>query len=189
MSRGTLRLANIRTIGAGGLPIPVGPLSEQRVRSSLFRILDRTPVCSLATVGPENHAHSSHVDFAYSARLELYFLSDPASRHCRHLETNPSMAVSVYDSQQRWGGPDSGLALYGLCRMARGASHARAEAVYAARFRQYRGWRRKVRPGDEAAKWRFFRFVARRVKVFDEDRLGAGVFVIASVRANPLGAI
>jgi uncharacterized protein YhbP (UPF0306 family) len=150
----------------------------------VWSILERTPLCSLATVDSRKRAHISHVYFAHSTELELYFLSDPNSRHCRHLRINSSMAVSVYDSRQRWGGPDRGLALHGVCREVRGKSLMEAEAIYGSRFPAYRTWRRTVRPGDAATKWRFFQFVAGRVKVFDEPRLGTGVFVTASVRAK-----
>lgn len=184
MAGAAVSLANLRMIGAGGLPLNVRHPSERRVRSSVWSILEGTPLCALATVDSRKCAHSSHVYFAYSTELEIYFLSDPNSRHCRHLRSNPLIAVSVYDSRQRWGGPDRGLALHGVCREARGKSRGRAEEIYGNRFPAYRSWRRKVRPGDEATKWRFFRFVPGRIKVFDEPRLGTGVFVTASVRAE-----
>lgn len=98
------------------------------------------------------------------------------------------MSVSVYDSRQNWGGPDRGMALYGRCREARGVIRDRAETAYGTRFPAYRTWWRKLRGADEAAKWRFFRFVPRRVKVFDEALFGAGVFVTASVQTGPSGA-
>jgi uncharacterized protein YhbP (UPF0306 family) len=180
----TVRLANLRTVDAGGRPLRVGRRSEKRVRSSVRSILERTPLCSLATVDSRGRAHSSHVYFAYSAECDIYFMSDPNSKHCRHLRNNPSMAISVYDSRQRWGRPDRGVAFHGVCREATGRRRADAESVYGRRFPAYRAWRRTVRPGDAASKWRFFRFVARRVKIFDEPRLGTGVFVTASVRGK-----
>ncbi len=64
-------------MGPGGLPRPARNLSEARVRRSLHEVMDSTQLCSLSTVTPSGAAHSAHVYFAYTAKLELYFLSDP----------------------------------------------------------------------------------------------------------------
>jgi hypothetical protein len=182
MSGPTVQLVNLRAVGPDGLPISAKGLSEKKVLRSLSRILEGTTLCSLATVAPRRRAHSCHVYFAYSPGLELFFLSDPDSNHCRHLSGNPSMSVSVYDSTQRWGGTDRGLALYGTCRETRGRIRAEAVKAYRRRFSAFREWRKQVQPDDPAAKWRFYRFVPRRIKVFDETSLGTGVFAVASVR-------
>ncbi len=92
------------------------------------------------------------------------------------------MAVSVYDSTQRWGGPDCGIALYGTCSEARGQGATLAEQVYGRRFKAYEKWRATLPPGDEAKGWRFYVFDASRVKVFDETQLGSGIFAVAWIR-------
>jgi hypothetical protein len=53
--------------------------SEERVRESLLRILDATPLCSIAMVAPGGHAHINAAYFSYSDQLELYFWSHPES--------------------------------------------------------------------------------------------------------------
>lgn len=163
------------------MPSPRG-VTAPKVFESLLGVLSRTTLCSLATIGPGRTAHSCHVYFAFSRELHLYFLSDPNSAHCRHLTTNPSMAVSVYDSTQTWGGPDRGVALWGICRETRGKGSAWAEDVYGRRFKAYAKWRAGLNSDDEATTWRFYRFVAARVKAFDETKFGPAVFVVASVR-------
>jgi uncharacterized protein YhbP (UPF0306 family) len=179
-----VRLVGLRSVGPGGSPIVPLPeaVTEPRVLQSLLGILDRTPLCSLATIAPNRTAHSCHVYFAPSPELHLYFLSDPNSGHCRHVKANPTMAVSVYDSTQTWGGSDRGIALWGTCRETRAKGSQRAEDTYGQRFTAYRKWRLGLRPDDEATIWRFYRFVPTRVKVFDETRFGPAVFVEASVK-------
>jgi uncharacterized protein len=179
-----VHLAGLRAIGSGGLLLSSAQrgLSEARVLRSLFQTLEKTSLCSLATVSPDGQSHICHVYFAHSPTLELYFLSDPKSRHCTNLETNSSMAVSVFDSTQRWGGKDRGIALYGACRATEGGDAKRAEQVYALRFQAYMRWRATLNSDDESRGLRFFRFAPKRVKIFDESKLGAGVFVVGSVR-------
>jgi len=96
------------------------------------------------------------------------------------------MSVSVYDSTQRnFEGPgDRGVALSGKCREAMGKEAQRAERFYGNRFKPYAAWRASPGYDKEARSWRFYRFVATRVKVFDEPKFGAGVFVVASVRLH-----
>lgn len=184
MLRPRVRLVGLHTVGPGGkriVPSPEG-LTETKVLRSPARVLDETPLCSLATVAPCGAAHGAHVYFAYAPDFELYFLSHPDSVHCRHLRANPTVAISVYDSRQRWGGWDCGVALEGACRGARGKEAARAEEAYRRRFPPYREWRASLEPGDPALGWRFHRFAPARIKVLDEAVLGGGVFAIASLR-------
>ena len=172
----------LHTVGAGGAPVEPSTVTTTKVRRSLVAIVGHTRLCALATVAPGSRAHGAHVYFAHSPRFDIYFLSDPDSNHCRHLKRNPSMSVSVYDSTQHWGGPDRGVTFYGRCAEARGRSRSLAERYYSDRFVAYRRWREGVRPGDETARWRFYRFVPIRFKVFDEHSLGSGVFVVGSFR-------
>ena len=96
--------------------------------------------------------------------------------------TNPSMAVSVYDSTQKWGNDtgDVGIALYGECAESSGK---RAEELYARRFKEYVRWKKSPEYSEgEGRKWRFFSFVPSKVKVFDERRFGSGVFIVAAIK-------
>ena len=135
----------------------------------------------MSTVTPRGAAHTAHVYFACTSGLELYFLSDPESIHCFNLRTNPSMAVSVYNSTQRnfSESGDRGIALYGRCKETKGRRAKLAEETYGRRFRPYAAWRASPEYDEEARKWRFYGFTASRIKVFDEPRFGPGVFVAA----------
>lgn len=180
-------LAQVRVVDSGGQPLRRRPPSSRRVLRSLLRSLGRVPLCALATVDPTGRAHGSHVYFAFSTDLRLYFLSDPRSRHARHLVRNGSMAVSVYDSSQSWGGPDCGVALYGTAREVPTVDQPVAERLYGNRFPGFRRWQKSLRRGAAASGWRFYRFTPRSVKVFDERSLGSGVFVTAAVRRRSSG--
>lgn len=163
--------------------------SEERIERSVSRILRDIGLCSISTVAQGNRAYINTAYFAVSPDLVLYFLSDPASLHCRNLQRNPSMAMTVFDSTQKWGGRDRGLQLFGTCRRTAGARAIEAERVYAKRFRAYTMWMRGTSQAErrQAAQLRsyaFFRFAPSKVKVFDERELGAGVFVVAGVRRD-----
>lgn len=111
-------------LSPGHAPIKIGSpdqlkFSEARVRNRILRLLQENTLCSLATVRRNNHAHISPVYFCYSEDLELYFLSDPRSLHCQNLLTNASMAVTIFDSSQKWGLADRGMQFFGMCSAVR----------------------------------------------------------------------
>ena len=159
--------------------------SDERVLTSVFRILRENVLCSIATVTEQNLAHINTAYFCYSDELDLYFLSEPLSRHCRNLLANPSMAVAVYNSSQNWGGPDRGLQLFGTCRQARGAQAGKAERLYAERFPAYRDWVANLREDDAELGYRLYRFLTARLKVLDESEFGEAVFVRVAVTRGP----
>ena len=157
-------------------------LPAARVGRTIARILKKNTLCAIATVAPGGRVHVNTAYFAWSAGLELYFLSHPASQHCRNLAAHPGIAIAVFDSTQTWGELDRGLQLFGICRQARGAAGRKAERAYATRFKPYAKWQAELETDDTAREYRFYRFVTRRVKVFDEREFGDAVFVTATVR-------
>jgi len=164
--------------------------SAERVRRSAFRILDGNVLCSMATVTRAGRAHVNTAYYCFSNDLALYFLSDPGAGHCRNLSSNPSMAMTIFRSAQRWGRPDRGMQLFGTCREARGREAERAERLYGKRFPAYTRWiagrgRNAERLAAALRRYRFYRFVPARLKILDEAEFGGAVFVTAAVRRDP----
>ncbi len=164
---------------------------DPRVRRSVRRILRGSVLCSMSTVAPGNRAHINTAYFAYSPDLELYFLSDPGSLHCRNLERNPSMAIAIFRSDQVWGRLDRGMQLFGTCREAKGRQAGLARRLYGKRFPAYLRYLLGTSPEDRRAaaqlrSYGSYRFIPRRVKILDEREFGDGVFVVATVaRGRP----
>jgi hypothetical protein len=133
--------------------------------------LEASTLCAIATVTPAGKAHLNTAYFAWNRDLQLVWLSEPGAQHSRNIRANGNASVAVYDSGQRWGGPDRGIQLFGTARELGRSADGDAERLYAARFPDYgRG---------ELSAYRFYVFRPRRLKVFDERALGAGVFVTA----------
>lgn len=175
------QLANIRSVGADGAPIASEMPVAERPLPSVWRVLVSTPLAAWATVAADGHAHVNTGYFAFSDALHLYLLSHPGSRHCRNIAANPSMAVAVFASAQNWTDPGRGVQLFGTCAPVSDADVADAERLYAQPFPAYAEWKRALKSGDPALEYRFYRFVAERMKVLDEAEFGDAVFVEASV--------
>jgi uncharacterized protein YhbP (UPF0306 family) len=148
------------------------PLAERRIRAGARRLLEASPLCSIATVTPQGRAYVNTAYFAWAPDLRLVWLSEPRAQHSRNLRENSSAAIAVYDSNQSWGKPDRGIQLFGSAREA----GEDAEAIYARRFPDY--------PDLDLGAYRFFELLPRRVKLFDERELGAATFVTARVRSG-----
>lgn len=173
--------ANIRTLRVDGAAISLEPPSAERLQRSVFRVLDTTALCAWATVTAEGHAHISTGYFAVSDGLQLYLLSHPGSLHCRNVMVSPSMAVAVFASAQNWTDPGRGIQLFGTCAQAMNAETPEAERVYGHRFSAYPQWKTTLKAGDPALDYRFYRFVAGKLKVLDEAEFGDAVFVEAEI--------
>jgi uncharacterized protein YhbP (UPF0306 family) len=152
--------------------------SARRLSAVAARLLDAAPLCAVATVDVRGAAHVNTAYFAWTPRLDVYWLSAPEATHSRNIAERRTAAVAVYDSHQSWGRPDRGIQLFGSARLLGHAAAAEARQAYAARFAGY--------DGTEFAAYRFYRLRPRRVKLFDERELGSGVFVTARVRAGAL---
>jgi uncharacterized protein YhbP (UPF0306 family) len=149
------------------------PIAARRMAATAQRLLEASTLCAIATVAPGGRAHVNTAYFAWSRELDLVWLSEPRAKHSRNIRANDSVALAVYDSGQAWGSPDRGIQLFGPAREVEGAAVGDAETLYAARFPDYRH--------TELSAYRFYVLRPRRLKLFDERELGAGVFVTARV--------
>jgi uncharacterized protein YhbP (UPF0306 family) len=154
-------------------------VSSARIMTVARRLLDASTLCAIATASARGRAHINTAYFAWSREFDILWLSAPEATHSRNLRANGSAAIVVYDSNQSWGKPDRGIQLVGSARETGGATAREAERAYARRFPAF--------SPDDLSEYRFYRFRPRRMKLFDEKALGAGVFVTASVRVG--GAI
>ena len=151
-------------------------VSATRMATVAQRLLDASTLCAIATVARGGRAHVNTAYFAWTTELSVVWLSEPEALHSRNLRANRSVAIAVYDSRQSWGEPDRGIQLLGDARELRGSASRRAEDVYAERFPDY--------AAADLTTYRFYGFRPRRLKLFDEPALGAGVFVTARVAAG-----
>ena len=176
-----MRLVNINSTDVRGTLLKLEGLSQDRVWSSLQRILEDTALCAFATVTTDNRAHINTAYFAYSDELEVYFLSHPNSAHCRNVSGNASMAIAVFSSSQNWVGPDLGAQLFGFSNRAEDCETSNAEQAYIRRFPKYADWKKGLAPGDPALEYCLFRFATNRLKILDEGEFGEAIFVHADV--------
>ncbi len=149
--------------------------TSERLRGSVGRILSSNALCSMATRGAESAVHINTAFFCFSDDLALYFLSEPASVHCRNVSRSPGTAIAVFDSHHRWGAAHEGLQLFGECRPATGAAEREARDLYSIRFPSYPELQARL------SHLRFYGFTPATIKILDESEFGEEVLVTADV--------
>ncbi len=149
--------------------------SAPRLAAIARRLLEASTLCAIATVSRGGRAHINTAYFAWGPDFEVVWLSAPEAHHSRNVRANPSVAVAVFRSTQRWGQSDRGIQLFGRARELRGRSALEAERLYAKRFKAYE---------SDTAAYRFYRLRTSRMKLFDERVLGGGTFVTVKVEAK-----
>jgi uncharacterized protein YhbP (UPF0306 family) len=103
----------------------------------------------------------------------VIWLSAPEARHSRNIRREPSVAIAVFDSTQKWGESDRGIQLFGTARELSRRAAREADRVYGKRFKDY--------SGEELRAYRLYRFRPRTLKLFHERDLGGATFVTVKV--------
>src|SRR5207244_6445142 len=124
-------------------------LTNQKILKYITLIMRDSDLCSMPTLNPRNRPHINTAYFCYRVLddLEIFFLSDIKSSHCRNLSRNPSMAMTIFRTNQPWDAPGRGIQLFGTCSQTEGKLALKAEQVYAKRFPPYAKWMSSTKKG------------------------------------------
>jgi len=143
---------------------------SDELRAEVMAYLSERHSLTLATNGPGG-PWAAGLYFA-SDGLTLYFLSDPASRHCQDIVANPRVAVAIHEDYKDWR-EIRGIQLEGTAEpVTAAADRAQAWEVYLAKF----PFVRQFRVGDaleimgRAIRAQFYRVVPSRMFYLDNRR-------------------
>src|SRR4051812_42116476 len=90
-----------------------------RLIKTLSRIIKSTQLCSMATTNADGTAHINTAFFCYDQNLNIYFVSDWHTKHCRNFVERPKTALTIFDSHQRWGTALRGMQFFGKASKAK----------------------------------------------------------------------
>ena len=107
-------------------------MSGTDLRTRIRAFLDARHVLTLATAG-EDGPWAAAVFYAAGPALELYFISDPDTRHARHLVARAAVAATVQEANAPWT-QVQGLQIEGVAGALEPPGRREAEAIYLARF-------------------------------------------------------
>ena len=157
--------------------------TDERLSKAVFSILEAVNLCSIATVGNDGVAHINAAYFCYTADLlDIYFVSDPSTKHGQNMAVMPQVALAIFDTNQAWGAPLKGLQLFGRCHLASTMESASALMVHASRFKAYAEYINALNPFErERSPHKFYVFRPTAVKILDERDFGEESFVAAEL--------
>jgi uncharacterized protein YhbP (UPF0306 family) len=137
-------------------------------KSQVLDFLKTGKLMSLATYG--DFPWIASVYYSFDDNLNIYFLSSPATLHCRQIAKNPQVAVSIADSHQSVAVKKRGLQLWGKAGQISSAAKIKHALSLWKDFLEiknadlsYENMLKRVVTG------RMYKIVPRRIKLFDQD--------------------
>ena len=82
----------------------------------IIECLESTDYCSMATVDSKG-VWSNPLYFAWDENFNLYFISQPNSRHMQNIEKDPRVSAAIYSTAQDTFGDVVGVQLSGKARI------------------------------------------------------------------------
>lgn len=70
--------------------------------------------CQMVIATNGEHPWIATVYYSLDGDLNIYFLSDPKTLHCRHIATNPHVSISISDAPQNLSSKKKGMQIYGI---------------------------------------------------------------------------
>jgi len=156
-------------------------LSADAVRASLHQIMAGVHLCTIATCGSDGTPSAATVFFVLDEDdLVLHLMTGPDTTHGRHLLENPSVAITVFSTDQSWTDKKRGLQIFATGALTPAMAVPGVLGQYLARYRGVRGWIKGAADLPKTGS-RFFSLTIDRVKLLDESTFGERVHVQADV--------
>ncbi len=122
------------------------------------------------------------VYYAYNEKLDLYLMTQSTTQHGTNLQTNVSVAVSIFDSHQQPTDKKRGLQLFGSWKLATGSTLEEGTKLYAERFSWLSSYIKNVDDWKTTKlQSRIYVIHTKEVKIFDEVVFGPEVWVTISL--------
>ena len=156
-------------------------LSADAVRASLHQIMAGVHLCTIATCGSDGTPSAATAFFVLDEDdLVLHLMTGPDTTHGRHLLENPSVAITVFSTDQSWTDKKRGLQIFATGALTPAMAVPGVLGQYLARYRGVRGWIKGAADLPKTGS-RFFSLTIDRVKLLDEPAFGERVHVQADV--------
>jgi uncharacterized protein YhbP (UPF0306 family) len=144
--------------------------SDDALRESITDLLDRHQTLAMATV-LEDRSYINTLHYGYSSALDLFTITSPSAQHSRNAETNPSVAVAVWNEPKVWGADLQGAQMFGVWERVQPALMAVALDALASRIPGF-GEAFKHPEDLEGSGPKLYVIRVLQVKLLDESRFG-----------------
>ncbi|MFA6160704.1 MAG: pyridoxamine 5'-phosphate oxidase family protein [Patescibacteria group bacterium] len=153
-------------------------LSDEVLNVSIQSILESSKLLSMSTVNSNNTAHINTAYFAFDENFNFFIVTKPSTKHAKNLANNPSVAINVFDGNQKFWTSLKGLQLFGTCAKTLLTEVPHALTTYNKRFPIFSEF--ASHPDDftkKAISSRFYTININSIKLFDEPTFGEEVYI------------
>lgn len=109
------------------------------ISSSIEAIAAETMVLSLATADDAGTPHANMAFFALGSEFDLFFVSEPSTRHGRNSTVRADAAAAIWLPPLEFGEGLRGIQAHGRCRAVVGTEAEAAFEAYRGRFPSFGG--------------------------------------------------
>ena len=147
------------------------------VQKAVLNLFNDVALGSLATVNLDLSPHINTCYVANDKNWNIYFLSSPKSSHAKNLVRNAACALTLFDSEQKFGTELRGLQLFGTAKQLSLAESVHAFSIYSKRFPDLLRWTSDVQSMFKHLEDRFFEFAVTSGKMLNEPNFGKEVYI------------
>ncbi|PID30578.1 hypothetical protein CSA80_01065 [Candidatus Saccharibacteria bacterium] len=146
--------------------------ADEQLNESIAAILEANQTGAMSSIAGDK-AHINTAYFAYTSKLELFFVSLPSDTHSINITENNSVALSFWSESSTWSENLQGVQIFGTAEeLGIGPKLVEGMKVFAARYPAVSAIIKNPGAFKDGVAVRMFRVQSERVKLLDEPRFG-----------------
>lgn len=142
---------------------------------SINVILEKNKLLTMSTINEDNLPHVNCAYYVYDDEFNLYIWTEVTSKHCKNIEKSSDVAISIADSNQKWGSKLQGLQINAKAYPVSVFKMLKPANLYIQRFSLVTKF---VSKPSDFAKFdsKIYKLEMQKIKILDEKTFGKEEF-------------
>lgn len=152
----------------------MGKTISNEMLELIKEMLEKNYLLTLST-SSKNMPHSNTAFYAFDKDCNIYIWSEESTTHSKNLSKNKKVAITIFDSGQKWGDLLAGLQATGTAAPLHGKEAIKAGILYIKRFPT--SLKLVKNPSgfhDKLFESKLYRIKMNKIKIFNEKKFGKG---------------
>jgi len=155
-----------------------GNVDKLAARASMLGILERTNLCTIATVSDGDVPAASTAFYVLDEeRMSIYVLTSPDTIHGSNIQRNGRAALNICSTAQDWTDAKRGVQIVAQAGLTVAEDLPRALELYLKHFPGLGKWVTEVSEIETKLESRFFTLRVQSCKLFDEPSFGSEIWI------------
>lgn len=145
---------------------------KERILTSFNDLIEENYILTLATVS-KGQPCSCNAFYVFDDEFNLYIWTGKGTLHSRNMGLNPKVAISIYNSSQKWGSDLKGLQAIGTAKVVIPKDLLNAGGLYLKRYvKSSELVKNAIDFHKKVFDSRIYKIQLKDIKVFDEESFG-----------------